>query len=220
MLATVQKPESLLNEFGVEMGPGGLVVLSDMDKAEHAYIYHSRIPVALTAFAIVSPAFAKGRFPKTRLVDLIAKAPSMDAMEKLALAAVVGVDNLGAIDATRFTAQLRHIIDHYGLGKFFMPGRPACHGIDVRPGGIDYHTDQTDPPAMAAWRKAYKDEPPVRQMLIATILWLYNSDEKLIKKFWLHRLPCGWHAADAVNTLKHNDALRDWAQLIALYSGW
>ena len=56
-------------------------------------------------------------------------------------------------------------------------------------------------------------------MLIATILWLY-TDEKTVKRFWLQRLPCNWHAADAVNTLKHNDALRDWAQLVALYSGW
>ena len=74
---------SLLDSFGIELSAGGLVVMTDFAKAENAYIHHSTVPVAVVAMAIASPTFARGRFPKLRLVDVVAKAPSMDGIEQL-----------------------------------------------------------------------------------------------------------------------------------------
>ena len=48
------------------------------------------MPVAVVAMALASPTFARGRFPKLRLVDVVAKTASMDGAEKRALAAVCG----------------------------------------------------------------------------------------------------------------------------------
>jgi len=70
---------------------------------------------------------------------------------------------------------------------------------------------------MAEWRRAYKALPPVRQMMVATIIWLYRSEPD---KTWLGRLPSTWHAADAIAALQEDGALRDWGRLVALYPGW
>jgi hypothetical protein len=214
---------ALLREFGIELSAGGLVVMSDFAKAESAYIHHSRVPVAVVAMALASPTFARGRFPKLRLVDVVAKAPSMDGNEMRALAAVCGasVEGLpeGSGRATVFGAHLVNVIARYQLDAFFHrdPSR-SINGIDVRPGGIDPVTDAVDPKAMTEWRRAFKALPPVRQMLVATIICLYRGDAG---KLWLARLPSAWHAADAVAALAESPrALRDWGRLIALYPGW
>jgi hypothetical protein len=136
---------ALLAEFGIELSAGGLVVMSDFAKAESAYIHHSRVPVAVVAMALASSTFARGRFPKLRLVDVVGKAPVMDDAEKHALAAVCGasVDNvpLGSRRPPVFAAHLVDIIARYQLDAFFTrdPSR-SINGIDVRPRGIDPRT--------------------------------------------------------------------------------
>src|SRR5215471_6354897 len=87
---------SLLESFGIELSAGGLVVMTDFAKAERAYIHHSSVPVAVVAMAVASPVFARGRFPKLRLVELVAKVPAMDGRQMRALATVCGasVDGL------------------------------------------------------------------------------------------------------------------------------
>src|SRR5215831_15522476 len=122
--ARAAETASLLESFGIELSAGGLVVMTDFAKAESAYIHHSRVPVAVVAMAIASPTFARGRFPKLRLVDVVAKAPSMDGIEKRALAAVCGanIDGLpeGSDRATAFAAHLADVIGHYDLDALFL----------------------------------------------------------------------------------------------------
>jgi hypothetical protein len=213
---------SLLESFGMELSAGGLVVMSDFAKAESAYIHHSRVPVAVVAMALASSTFARGRFPKLRLVDVVGKAPVMDDAEKHALAAVCGasVDNvpLGSRRPPVFAAHLVDIIARYQLDAFFTrdPSR-SINGIDVRPRGIDPRTDQVDKAAMSEWRRAFKALPPVRQMMVATIICLYRGEAD---KLWLARTPSTWHAADAIAALSDAGALRDWGRLVALYPGW
>ena len=88
--APAAETAALLDEFGMELSAGGLVVMTNFAKAENPYIHHSRVPVAVVAMALASPTFARGRFPKLRLVDVVAKTASMDGAEKRALAAVCG----------------------------------------------------------------------------------------------------------------------------------
>jgi hypothetical protein len=114
----------LLESFGIELAAGGLVVMTDFAKAESAYIHHSRVPVAVVAMAIASPVFARGRFPNLRLVDVVAKAPSMDGRELRALARVCG-DNIDALPEGSartpvFAAHLVYIIARYELDAFFV----------------------------------------------------------------------------------------------------
>jgi hypothetical protein len=211
---------SLLESFGVELSAGGLVVMTDFAKAESGYIHHSTVPVAVVAMAVASPTFARGRFPKLRLVDAVAKAPAMDSREMHALAAVCGtnIEGLGVGRAPAFAAHLLDVIARYELNAFFVrdPSQ-SVSGIDVRPRGFDYRTHEVDKHAMAEWRRAYKTLPPVRQMMVATIIWLYRGGPD---KTWLARPPSTWHAADAVAALLGAGALRDWGRLVALYPGW
>ena len=209
---------SLLESFGIELSAGGLVLMTDFAKAERAYIHHTSVPVAVVAMAVASPTFARGRFPKLRLVDVVAKVPVMDGREIRALATVCGANIDGSSRASAFAAHLLDVIARYEFDAFFtrVPDR-AVNGIDVRPRGVDYRTDEVDAAAMAERRRSYKALPPVRQMMVATIIWLYRGEPD---KTWLARLPSTWHAADAVAALVEAGALRDWGRFVALYPGW
>jgi hypothetical protein len=213
---------SLLESFGMELSAGGLLVMTDFAKAESAYIHHSTVPVAVVAMAMASPTFARGRFPKLRLVDVVAKAPSMDGREQRALAAVCGasIDGLpeGSGRAPAFATHLVDVIARHELDAFFLrDARLSINGIDVRPRGFDYRTSEVDKEVMTEWRRRYKALPPARQMLVATIIWLYRGGAD---KTWLARLPSTWLAADAVAALLEAGALRDWGRLVAMYPGW
>ena len=220
--ARAAETASLLESFGMELSAGGLLVMTDFAKAESAYIHHTRVPVAVVAMALASPTFARGRFPKLRLVDVVAKAPSMDGREMRALARVCGanIDNLpeGSGRASAFAAHLLDVIARYELNPLFtrVPDR-AVNGIDVRPRGIDWRTEQVDADEMREWRRRYKALPPVGQMMVVTIITLYRGERD---KTWLARMPSTWLAADAVAALQEAGALRDWGRLVGLYPGW
>ena len=220
--ARAAETASPLESFGIELSAGGLVVMTDFAKAESAYIHHSSVPVAVVAMAVASPTFARGRFPKLRLVDVVAKVPVMDGREIRALATVCGanIDSLpeGSGRAPAFAAHLLDVIARYEFDAFFLrdPSQ-SINGIDVRPRGFVYRTSQVDARAMAEWRRAYRTLPPTRQMMVATIIWLYRGEPD---KTWLARLPSTWHAADAIAALVEAGALRDWGRLVALYPGW
>jgi hypothetical protein len=221
LAAACDETTRLLGSFGVALGPHGSLAIPDLGKVEAAYVHHSAMPVAVTALARMSPALARGKFPSIRLVDLVSKRPSMDGREVRALAAVCGVTiatHGSQGSAALFQAQLLTVIEWCELTALFSRAPThAINGIDVKPRGFDFRTSQVEPAAMAEWRRAYKALPPVRQMMAATILWLYRGGPD---KTWLLRLPCSWHAADAINTLGDAGALPDWGKLVALYPGW
>lgn len=54
------------------------------------YIHHSRVPVAMIAFAAVDPQAASDLSPGYKLIDLIDKIPSHDGFEYTALAQLCG----------------------------------------------------------------------------------------------------------------------------------
>src|SRR5262249_41934240 len=152
---------SLLESFGIELSAGGLLVMTDFAKAERAYIHHSAVQVAVVAMTVVSPVFARGRFPKLHLVDVAAKAPAMDEGQKHALATVCGASIEGVVEglgrAPAFAAHLLEVIARYDLDAFFMRDPSlSVSGIDVRPRGVNYRTDEVDKDAMAEWRRAFK----------------------------------------------------------------
>jgi len=212
--------ETILTSFGTQMTPKGNV-FSDLYRAENAYVHHTAVPVALTTFATISCAFARGRFPDVSLADLVLKRSHMDYAEAVALAAVCGerIPERPDPQARDFVVHLLDVIDRHGFDVFYgrQPDHPACFGIDVRPHGIDWQSHEGNDEAVRAWRDAYRKLEPSQQCLVATIMWLYIGRHEC---GWLRRLPHRWHAADAINLLKESGSLGDWAKLVALYQGW
>lgn len=56
----------LLDRLGLAIGASQVEIV-DFKQAESCYIHHTQVPVALTGYALVSPAFARGRFPRLSL---------------------------------------------------------------------------------------------------------------------------------------------------------
>jgi hypothetical protein len=225
MLGRTNDTAAILREFGVELqGEGALRPLefTDMDKAESAYIHHSRMPVALAAFAAISPAFARGRFPKVRLVDLVAKRPAMDENEAVALAEIGGVEVKPPFWSNRgpFCDHLSDICNrhhlwhpqHKGAGAFYLERDRPKTLEHFRPLGYNGEAD------LKQFRRVIKDMTEAQRILAATIITLYRSDAS--DKTWLGRWS-NWHAADALQIIRADATLcADWHKLVALYPGW
>jgi hypothetical protein len=216
----------LLDELGLAIGASQVEIV-DFRQAESCYIHHTRVPVALTGYALVSPAFARGRFPRFSFVDLIHKRPSMDETEVCALAALCGIEVTPPFwgNPEPFGAHLWHVIGQYALDPFFERVaeryRYGCRGDHflTRPRGFDWSDpDQPEiPRALAKWRSDYRKLPPARQLLVASILQLYLQGDD---PYWMVRVPKKWHASEGIEILKKEGALRDWVRLYALYPGW
>lgn len=213
----------LLDSLGLAIGAQA-VELVDIHEAETTYIHHSLVPVALVGYALVSPTFAKGRFPKLSFIDLIHKRPTMDDIEARAMAAVCGIDiEPGSWSNPGFGTHLWEMIERYDLGAFFQRvDRPYGSGGEhylMRPRGFDWSNPDNPeiPGGLDLWRSAYRQLQTHRQLLVATILQLYLQRED---EHWMVRVPKKWHAADGITVLNEQGVLRDWAKLYVLYPGW
>lgn len=207
----------LLEEFGMIFSPGRGPAFVDYAKAE-GYIHHSRMPVALAAMAAISPSFARGRFPKVRLVDMVAKRPAMDEDEAVALAEIGGAEVEPPFWSNQppFHHHLVDVVNRHGIGHlFYHEAKP--HSLKTfRP--LGYADDQPGRANLAKWPAKMKQLNAGRQMLVATIVTLYRGDAD--DKTWLGRWS-NWHAADALTVIRGDTELcRDWHKLVALYPGW
>jgi hypothetical protein len=214
----------LLDQLGLAIGASQVEII-DFKQAESGYVHHTQTPVALTGYALVSPAFARGRFPKVSFLDLIAKRPSMDDREVCALTAICRAEAAPPFwgNPEPFGRQLWNMIERYNLSDFFERLDPKSgygsggeHYL-MRPIGSNWRNDEDNVDAeLKKWRSDYKKLPEYRMLLVATIIRLYNSDENR----WLVRVPKKWHAAEGIEILRNQGALADWARLYALYPGW
>ena len=120
-------------------------------------------------------------------------------------------------DIALFNNHLRDAIVRFGLTSLFCDNGPGRHHHAIRPTGYDYHADAVDAWGMERWRADYRAMAEAQQMLAASIIWLYRGGKD---KRWLRRVPCTWHAADAIDEMRRRDVLTDWGCLISLYPGW
>lgn len=212
--------QRLLDKLGLQFIAGGTIVISDIELAETCYVHHTSIPVAATAYALASPIFARGRFPKLLFLDLVSKRPGMDESEAQTLAAVCGVHINPPFWGSEepFAKQLLHVLDKYQLGELFEqdPSRGHNH-YAVTPRGFDSRMSTELLGGLAAWRKAYRGMAPDRQIMAASIVGLYRGGSD---KTWLSRVPKTWSAVEGISTLRGTGALADWAHLVARYPGW
>jgi hypothetical protein len=176
-------------------------------------------PLEVIRLSLESIDAARVRFPGYRLTRLVAKRLELDEIDIGRLSSVFGIDLLlSAPDVSRpFDDHLRKTIDRYSLGALFSDDGHAPYHHAIRPTGYDFYRDEVVPEGMERWRADYREMSDERQMLAASIIWLYRAGKDRV---WLRRVPCTWHAADAIGCLKAADALVDWARLYALCPGW
>jgi hypothetical protein len=217
--------DAKLASLGIEIDSRGVVLFSDLDTATNCYIHHSSKPTAAAAYSIVSPVFAKGRFPNYTLINFLLKRPALDGVEILAFQAVCGAPlelpewNGGV----KFFNQLLKVLDTYDLWGFFvrtpLDRRPIENHRCIRPIGFDFTLPNRPeiPGALKAWRSNFRLLSPLRQIMVATVLTLYLECED---KSWMIRVPKKWHVADAIDLMRSEGCLADWARLVGLYPGW
>jgi hypothetical protein len=176
-------------------------------------------PLAAIALSLCSVEAAKERFPGYRLSTLMRQRLELDEQDLALLSAAVGFDVLAEFAGVPrpFNEHLRRVIARHSLDALFCDDGHAPYHHGIRPTGYDFHRDEVDPAGMERWRADYRAMSDGRQMLAASIIWLYRAGKDNV---WLRRVPCTWHAADAIAQMKSRDVLPDWLGLFALYPGW
>jgi hypothetical protein len=170
---------------------------------------------ALLSLALSDPRKARDRFPDYRLTRLVLTRLDMDDVE-----ASVFIDLTEAtapetvLGGAPFNDHLRTSIDRFALTDLFCHDGPGRHHQAIRPTGYDYYVGAVDAAAMEKWRADYRAMSPAQQMFAATII-RGGKDNR-----WLRRVPCTWHAVDAVGEMRRSDILADWGILVSFYPGW
>lgn len=175
-------------------------------------------PLQLIKLALNDCEAAKERFPDYRLTRLVVARFDLNERDLMQFSNLVGDEGL-RLDATAprpFNDHLRNVIARYGLGALFSDDGPGLYHHAIRPTGYDFIRDEVIPRDMERWRANYRDMSDERQMLAASIVWLYRAGKDNV---WLRRVPCTWHAADAISCMNKTGAFRDWVRLLVLYPG-
>lgn len=222
----VDESIALINELGVYKTSAGTWAFTDMERASSGYIHHSRIPVAVAAYAAIDPIFAAGRIPNYELVELIIKIPCMDATEYTALAIICGAEPpLFPSAAQRgeiFGETAWKIVNDYGLESCFTQVSPygdEGRHYTMRPKAFDYDQSEPIPERLEAMRKSYRFMEPVQQIMVLTLLHLYLGERDKI--FLIGGCPTKISAVEALKTLRQDRvALKIWAHLVSHYAGW
>jgi hypothetical protein len=172
----------------------------------------------LVSLALTDLNNAEVKYPGYRLQRLVTFRIDMDETEIAKFADLTEVVAAPAWNADAlFAEQLRSLISRAGLGPLFEESGPGLHHHAIRPTGHLHYSGEVDELGMERWRAYYRSMPPVRQMLAASIIWLYRGKKDTT---WLRRVPCTWHAAGSVAELRRAGLLRDWAKLVVWYPGW
>jgi hypothetical protein len=224
----VAQAKGLLFEIGVHQLSEGVWAFTDVHTANHAYIHHSREPVALAAYAAVNPTFAAGRFPSWALTDMVDKVPCMDGTEHTALAMVCGASIPTFPSASErgntFGQAVWGIVEAYSLEGCFERverayGSPGRH-YNLRPRGFDWAGgEEPIPEELKAMRKSYRAMSPLKQIMVLTIMHLYCQGKD--KTYLTGGCPTKILAAEAMDILRRDgSALSAWGHLVTHYAGW
>lgn len=224
----VDQAKGLLSEIGVHQPSKGVWAFTNVHIASHAYIHHSREPVALAAYAAVNARFAAGRFPDWALVDMVDKVPCMDGIEHTALAMVCGASIPTFPSASGrgniFGQAVWGIVEAYSLEGCFDRverawGSPGWH-YNLRPRGFNWSGDQElNSESMRDMRKSYRAMSPLQQIMVLTIMHLYCQGKD--KTYLTGGCPTKIHAAQAMDILRRDgSALSAWGHMVTHYAGW
>ena len=176
-------------------------------------------PLAVMQLALRSPGEAKVRCSNYRFSRLVASRLQLNDLDMESFSGILEMDPVNPSMEQRrpFDDQLRHVITRYGLQSLFTDDGPGPYHHSIRPTGYNFHSDAVIPTAMERWRADYRGMADHRQMLAASIIWLYRGRKD---SCWLRRVPCTWDVVDALDALRSARAIADWGRLFALYPGW
>ncbi|AQQ05365.1 hypothetical protein B0E33_18745 [Roseibium algicola] len=169
--------------------------------------------------SLVSANTAFKRYPGFSLMRLVTARLDLDEIETQHLSDIFGIDPRRSEPnvAKLFDEHLRKSISRYDLHSLFTDDCKALYHHAIRPAGYDFYRGEVDPEGMREWRACYRGMSGARQMLAASIVWLYRAGKD---KVWLRRVPCTWQAAEAIACMQTAGVLTDWARLYLLYPGW
>ncbi|TFZ44666.1 hypothetical protein E5C33_13560 [Stenotrophomonas maltophilia] len=117
----------------------------------------------------------------------------------------------------RFDEAMQEAVGRLRLSRLFARTYDGDFHRSVCPTAYDARTGEHHPVEMARWRADFRDMAPERQMIAATLIWMYRGGPDSI---WLRRVPCTWKASEALHYLRDAGCLDLWLQLIARYPGW
>lgn len=224
----VDRAEVIFSMIGVHQLSKGVWALTDIYTANQAYIHGSHEPIALAAYAAVNATFAAFRFPDLAWVDMVDTVPCMDGAGLTALAMVCGASIPSFPTASKrgniFGQAVWGIVEAYSLEGCFEHverayGSPGRH-YNLRPRGFDWAGEEGPlPESLKAMRKSYRAMSPLQQIMVLTIMHLYNQGEDKI--FLTGGCPTKIPAAEAMDILRSNGpALSAWGYMVTHYAGW
>jgi hypothetical protein len=224
----VAQAKRLLSSIGIHQLSEGVWAFTDVHTASQTYIHHSQQPVALAAYAAVNATFAAGRFPGWALVDMVDKVPCMDGAELTALSMVCGASNptfpCASERGSIFGQAVWRIVEAYSLEGCFEHverayGSQGSH-YNLRPHGFNWAGgEEPVPESLKTMRKSYRAMSPLQQIMVLTIMHLYNQGKDKI--YLIGGCPTKIPAAEAMNILRRNGAaLSAWGHMVTHYAGW
>lgn len=192
--------------------PFGLKSLSRLSGSDPEF------STALIAGAVTSTNSLPPCLESVRLDQLVGHCLDMTHPEAVFLANLRGVPPRKPQRTPEgFFGSLRRAISACGLWPLFTVAEGAQWHRSVIPAAYNERTGEINPAEMAEWRAAFRAMAPERQMLAATIIWLYRAGTDSI---WLRRVPSSWRAAEALRYMRDANVLNLWLDLIVNYPGW
>ncbi|MDI6949513.1 hypothetical protein QML88_22200 [Serratia sp. Se-RSmG] len=156
-----------------------------------------------------------GELRLDRLVKLLLDIDEPDARELEQL--LQARPDVFARSAPGFYSVLLDAIRELGLQRLFCASSQGEFHRSVCPAAYDERAGEIHPLEMEQWRAEFRAMAPERQMIAATIIWLYQSGSD---STWLRRVPCSWRADEALHYLYDTGVLAQWIRLIARFPGW
>jgi len=211
-----------LRTAGIQVTDGGAMSV-DYGTFVHSYVHHTKLPVIAVAATLIDPVAAQLKFARVEMRTVVTKRWSMDSDEALALAEVAGADVRPPFWSQRdaYARIVRDVLGNHGLVPFFEDADGHDDLGRIRPRGYstpDIGGDKAEFDAeVLKWQKEFRSLPRPRKILLATVIWLYAGDDN---NLWMRKLPRRWLAVDAIAELRRAGMLRDWARVVAAYSGW
>lgn len=102
------------------------------------------------------------------------------------------------------------LITRFSLTPFFIT-QPE-HPWGAVPAAFDFTRGIVKAEEMKQWRARYRKCSQLQQIMIATLIWLYQERAK--DSVWLRRVSCTWTLSDAADVLSGKNALGLWLALI------
>ncbi|UXU85522.1 hypothetical protein [Burkholderia sp. S-53] len=155
---------------------------------------------------------------EVRLDRLVAGSLDLGGHEALVLEELAGGTRATTMRTpAQFFTALKQAITELRLSSLFCSSSQGEFHRGICPAAYDERSGEHHPAEMAEWRAAFRAMAPERQMMAATIVWMYRSGADSI---WLRRVPCTWRANEALRYMHDAGCLTIWIRLIARFPGW